>query len=28
VRFEFDSVDGVSNNFQGWYIDDVEVIAQ
>jgi len=28
VRFEFDSVDGVSNDFQGWYVDDVEVIAQ
>ncbi len=28
VRFEFDSVDGVSNDFLGWYIDDIEVITQ
>ncbi len=28
VRFQFDSVDGTANDFQGWYVDDVEVIAQ
>ncbi len=28
VRFHFDSVDGVSNDFLGWYIDDVVVAAQ
>jgi len=25
LQFEFDSVDGVYNNFLGWYIDDVQV---
>ena len=28
LRREGYSVDEVSNNFQGWYIDDIEVIAQ
>lgn len=28
VRFQFDSVDGVSNNFLGWHVDSVEVVAQ
>ena len=27
VRFLFDSVDGVYNQFRGWYLDDVEVSA-
>src|SRR5262249_7959170 len=27
LRFEFDSVDGVGNNFEGFYIDDVTVRA-
>jgi Ca2+-binding RTX toxin-like protein/subtilisin-like proprotein convertase family protein len=25
VRFEFDTIDGEANNFEGWYIDDVIV---
>jgi extracellular elastinolytic metalloproteinase len=25
VRFDFDTVDGASNNFPGWFIDDVDV---
>jgi hypothetical protein len=25
VRFFFDTVDSIANNFEGWYIDDVEV---
>ncbi len=28
VRFLFDTVDGVSNNFTGWFIDDVVVTAE
>jgi len=28
IRFQFDSVDGVSNDFLGWYVDDIEVTAQ
>jgi hypothetical protein len=27
LRFSFDSVDGLSNNFAGWFLDDVEVTA-
>lgn len=27
VRFEFDSGDGTFNDYRGWYVDDVEVIA-
>ena len=27
VRFRFDSEDGISNDFLGWYVDDVEVTA-
>jgi PKD repeat protein len=27
VRFEFDSVDDWYNNYRGWYVDDVEVLA-
>jgi len=26
-RFKFDTVDGVSNNFKGWFLDDVKVEA-
>jgi subtilisin-like proprotein convertase family protein len=25
VRFEFDTIDGQGNNFEGWYVDDVMV---
>jgi immune inhibitor InhA-like protein len=25
IRFNFDTVDGISNNFEGWYVDDVQV---
>lgn len=25
VRFQFDTVDATNNNFEGWYVDDVEV---
>lgn len=25
VRFAFDTVDGIANNYEGWFIDDVEV---
>jgi len=28
VRLQFDSVDGTANNFLGWYVDSVEVVAQ
>ncbi|MEX2499737.1 MAG: S8 family serine peptidase [Wenzhouxiangellaceae bacterium] len=28
VRFQFDSVDGVANDFLGWHVDSVEVVAQ
>jgi hypothetical protein len=27
VRFEFDTVDSVSNSYRGWYVDDVQVVA-
>jgi subtilisin-like proprotein convertase family protein len=27
VRFEFDTVDATSNNFEGWYIDDLMVTS-
>lgn len=27
LRFAFDSVDGAVNNYLGWFIDDVEIIA-
>lgn len=27
IRFQFDSVDSVSNNFAGWFIDDVEITS-
>lgn len=25
VRFVFDTVDGVANDYRGWFIDDVRV---
>ena len=25
VRFEFDSIDAIANNFEGWYVDDIEL---
>ena len=28
IIFEFDSIDGAVNNFEGWYVDDVLVAAQ
>ena len=28
LRFEFDSVDSTSNDFLGWYVDDIVVTAQ
>lgn len=28
IRFHFDSVDGISNDYLGWLIDDVEVIDE
>ncbi len=28
VRFSFDTIDSFENNFEGWYIDDVKVIAE
>ena len=28
VRFQFDSVDGVANDFLGWHVDSVEVAVQ
>lgn len=28
LRFTFNSVDGISNNFRGWFIDDVVVSAE
>ena len=27
VRFLFDTVDGISNSYAGWFLDDVEVTA-
>ena len=27
IRFRFDSGDGQFNNFEGWYIESVEIIA-
>lgn len=27
VRFEFDTVDSISNGYRGWYVDDVDVVA-
>ncbi len=27
LRYWFDSIDGFFNNFEGWYIDDVEILA-
>jgi hypothetical protein len=27
LRFFFDSIDNVSNNFAGWFLDNVEVTA-
>ncbi|MCX6356519.1 MAG: S8 family serine peptidase [Candidatus Aureabacteria bacterium] len=28
VRFSFDSVDGSSNNYEGWYVDDIKIVAE
>ncbi len=28
IRLQFDSVDGVANNFLGWHVDSLEVVAQ
>ena len=28
LRFEFDTIDGLFNNFPGWYVDDVRVVGQ
>jgi len=25
IRFSFDTVDGYFNNYEGWFIDDIEV---
>src|SRR5262245_11173650 len=25
IRFSFDTIDGILNNFEGWYVDDVQV---
>jgi hypothetical protein len=27
IRFSFDTVDGILNNFEGWYVDDVQLAA-
>lgn len=27
IQFKFDTVDGLNNNFEGWYIDDVQIIS-
>jgi hypothetical protein len=27
IRFSFDTVDSIMNNFEGWYVDDVQVTA-
>jgi serine protease AprX len=27
IRFEFDTVDNLYNDYRGWYVDDVEVLA-
>lgn len=27
LRFSFDTVDAIANDFEGWYIDDVKVVA-
>jgi len=27
IRFSFDTVDSIANNFEGWYVDDVQVTA-
>ena len=27
MRFWFDTVDSSSNNFEGWYVDDVQVLT-
>src|SRR5262245_27906144 len=27
IRFSFDMVDSIANNFEGWYVDDVQVTA-
>jgi hypothetical protein len=27
IRFSFDTLDGVLNNFEGWYVDDVQLAA-
>lgn len=28
IRFHFDTIDGANNDYEGWYIDDVQVIAE
>jgi extracellular elastinolytic metalloproteinase len=28
IRFEFDTLDSIANNYTGWYVDDVEIISQ
>lgn len=27
IRFSFNTIDGVLNNFEGWYVDDIVVVA-
>ena len=27
IRFSFDTLDGILNNFEGWYVDDVQLTA-
>lgn len=27
LRFNFDSIDGVANDYEGWYIDDINIMA-
>lgn len=27
IRFHFDTIDGIANDFEGWYIDDIRIIG-